>query len=345
MNAVGTGLVLLGTVAIAVAPGAFAQSGGNPLYRATGDHERTYKFVEAGIDSPYRVYVPATWDGKKKLPLVVILHGGGLTHDAAFDREPAELKGVLEREADKHGFIVVGVEGYHGAAYGNTYPGPLSQYVHFFNNTVPRGPHRPDRPIGDEWLPSGPMPAVPGGGARGAGAKPATQANDVTAPELNRPRSPAPRPTAEEVVRDNKLAEQDVLNVIGIVSKEYGTDPSRLYLMGNSMGGIGTYYFAAKYPRMFTAIAPSDGPIDPTFYPYENAKGIGGVLIVHGEDDSVAPIDDSEVMAYLFRKQGIDTVFDPVAKGAHGDSWYRVLPQIFDFYEAHPRRVDAPAKP
>jgi dipeptidyl aminopeptidase/acylaminoacyl peptidase len=61
-------------------------------------------------------------------------------------------------------------------------------------------------------------------------------------------------------------------------------------------------------------------------------------MIVHGEDDPVAPIDDSEVMAFLFKQQGIETVFDAVAKGGHGNSWYIELPKIFDFFDSHSKR-------
>jgi predicted peptidase len=315
-------LVLLGTTGMVVAPWCFAQTAADPLYQAKGDHERTYKFEAAGTDSPYRIYVPGSWDGKKKLPLVVILHGANLDHDAAFNREPADLKGELFREADKHGFILVAVEGYAGGSYGSTYPLTLSQSLH----PGPGGP--------------GAAPGAPGGAAPATAGPP----RDPTTPELNGGGPPRVAMTAEERTHNGALAEQDVLNVIRIVSKEYGTDPARLYLMGNSMGMIGTMSLAAKYPKMFTALGPSDGPVDPTSYPYEKLKGIGGVMITHGEADPVAPIDDSEVMAWEIKKQGIDSQFVRVPKGGHGDSWYRALPQIFDFYDAHPSRADQRSK-
>jgi dipeptidyl aminopeptidase/acylaminoacyl peptidase len=286
----------------------------DPLYQAKGDHERTYTFTEAGIDSPYRIYVPQAWDGKKKLPLVVILHGANLTHDAAFDREPASLKGELFREAEKHGFILVAVEGYEGGSYGNSFPLTLSQSLH------------PGM--------GGPPGARPGP----AGQAPRPRVVDPTAPELNGGMAPRKVLTPEELARARMLAEADVLNVIRVVSAEYNTDPTRLYMMGNSMGMIGTLHIAQKYPKLLTAIGPSDGPVDPTSYPYETLKGIGGVMIVHGENDPVAPIDDSEVMAYLIKKQGIDTEFVRVPNGGHGDSWYTALPKIFDFFDAHPKR-------
>ena len=108
----------------------------DPLYRTKGDHKRTYFFAEANEQSPYRVYVPTKWDGKKKLPLVVILHSGGLTQHAPFDREPENLKGNLFKEADQHGFIIVcpmGYKGNYGAAArpqppaGRDVPPPIPQ--------------------------------------------------------------------------------------------------------------------------------------------------------------------------------------------------------------------------
>jgi len=329
-----TGL-MLATQAMAVTP-----DKSDPLYQAKGDHERTYKFAEAGIDSPYRLYVPENWDGKKKLPLVVMLHGSNLNHDAPLDREPADLKGIIKREADKHGYIVVAPEGYKGGSYGNTFPIPLTQYLHPGGN-APRGPHRPDRPAGEEFLPASPIPSGPprqGQPGQAGEQPPPQQRMDPTAPELNNPRPVAKALTPEERDRENKLSEQDVLNVIALVSKEYNTDPKRLYIMGNSMGMIGTLSLAAKYPQMFAAIGPSDGPVDPVFYPAEKLKGIAGAIVVHGEDDNVAPIDDSEMIVFRLKSQGIDAQFHPVAKGGHGDSWYKSLPEVFDFFASHPKK-------
>ena len=57
-----------------------------------------------------------------------------------------------------------------------------------------------------------------------------------------------------------------------------------------------------------------------------------------GEDDNVAPIDDSEMIVFRLKSQGIDAQFHPVAKGGHGDSWYKSLPEVFDFFASHPKK-------
>ena len=37
-----------------------------PSARATGDQRRQYVFAPTGQQMPYRVYVPKTWDGKRR---------------------------------------------------------------------------------------------------------------------------------------------------------------------------------------------------------------------------------------------------------------------------------------
>ena len=57
---------------------------------------------------PYTVYVPAKYDGKAKLPLVLLLHGGGADNNTYFKRRGP----VLTQQAEKHGFIIVAPMGY-----------------------------------------------------------------------------------------------------------------------------------------------------------------------------------------------------------------------------------------
>jgi predicted esterase len=85
------------------------ENGRDPLWRAKGDNTRHYWFAEAGEIMPYRVYAPMTWDGKAKLPMLVVLHGNTRDHDFYFDRDG----GILGKTAEKHGWLVVCPLGYH----------------------------------------------------------------------------------------------------------------------------------------------------------------------------------------------------------------------------------------
>jgi poly(3-hydroxybutyrate) depolymerase len=53
-----------------------------------------------------------------------------------------------------------------------------------------------------------------------------------------------------------ELSEKDVMNVLGLVRKEFNIDPDRIYLMGHSMGGGGTWHLALKYPEIWAGLAP-----------------------------------------------------------------------------------------
>lgn len=52
------------------------------------------------------------------------------------------------------------------------------------------------------------------------------------------------------------VGEDDVLQVLSEVQKKYPIDPSRVFLMGPSMGGYGTYAVGLHRPDLWTSIAP-----------------------------------------------------------------------------------------
>jgi predicted peptidase len=83
-------------------------SPGNPQWRAKGDLHRKYHFPAANVDMPYRLYVPTSWNGKSKLPLVVILHGAGADENLYVDGNDKQLI----RLAEQHGYILVSPLGY-----------------------------------------------------------------------------------------------------------------------------------------------------------------------------------------------------------------------------------------
>ncbi|MBZ5576229.1 MAG: hypothetical protein LAP40_06705 [Acidobacteriia bacterium] len=76
--------------------------------RAKGDQHRTYIFPAANKAMPYRLYVPTTWDGQSKLPLIVLLHGAGSDENRYMDSNNKQV----ERLAEQHGYIVVSPLGY-----------------------------------------------------------------------------------------------------------------------------------------------------------------------------------------------------------------------------------------
>ena len=53
-----------------------------------------------------------------------------------------------------------------------------------------------------------------------------------------------------------ELSEKDVMNVLEIIRREFNVDDDRIYLMGHSMGGGGTWHLGMKYPEIWAALAP-----------------------------------------------------------------------------------------
>lgn len=88
---------------------------GNPQWQAKGDQRRTYRFPGTNAEIPYRTYVPTTWDGKAKLPLVVMLHGAGANESTYLDQNNKQLLKL----AEQHGYLLVSPLGYSPmGAYG-----------------------------------------------------------------------------------------------------------------------------------------------------------------------------------------------------------------------------------
>jgi poly(3-hydroxybutyrate) depolymerase len=134
-----------------------------------------------------------------------------------------------------------------------------------------------------------------------------------------------------------ELSEKDVLNVVRLVSEEYGTDPDRTYLMGHSMGGGGTWYLGAKYADRWAALAPIAGPAsDLTEYPFDRLKGMP-VMVCHGDVDATVPVGASRTMVAAMKSRGMSPVYVEVAGATHASVVEAVMPKIFDFLAEHKR--------
>jgi predicted peptidase len=150
---------------------------------------------------------------------------------------------------------------------------------------------------------------------------------------IARPNAPAPAEGWTPI--ENERAEQDVLHVIDLVTREYGVDTSRIYLHGQNPSGSGALHLGAKYPERFAALVISSGPIDPGAYPWDRLKGRVAVLVIHGDQDTTNPMDASKRMADAARTAGVDAVYATVPGGTHLEAYLTYARQIFDFLDAH----------
>jgi poly(3-hydroxybutyrate) depolymerase len=141
--------------------------------------------------------------------------------------------------------------------------------------------------------------------------------------------------------RTQDLSEQDVMHVLDLVRKNYKIDPNRIYLMGHSMGGIGTWKLAPKYPDIWAAIAPFSGSGAPATL--ERIKNIPE-FVVHGDNDPTVNVQGSRTMVAKMKELGIEVKYVEVPGGNHGSVVAPNFAGMFDFFDAHKKTTKSTAQ-
>ena len=134
---------------------------------------------------------------------------------------------------------------------------------------------------------------------------------------------------------ENERAEQDVLNVIDLVTEEYNVDTSRVYLHGQNPSGSGALHLGARYPERFAALVISSAPIVFDSYPFDRLKGKVALMVIHGDQDTTNPLTASQQMAAAAKAAGVETVYATVPGGTHLEAYLTYASQIFDFLDTH----------
>ena len=134
--------------------------------------------------------------------------------------------------------------------------------------------------------------------------------------------------------RKQALSEQDVMQVLARMRQHYRIDETRIYLMGHSMGAIGTWALAAKYPEIWAALGPIAGTGNPQSV--SNMKQIPQ-FVVHGDADPTVPVAGSRNMVAQMKALGVDHVYVEVAGGNHTDIAVPNLAAMFEFFEGKRR--------
>ena len=139
--------------------------------------------------------------------------------------------------------------------------------------------------------------------------------------------------------RQSELSEKDAMNVLELVATEYGVDRSRVYIMGNSMGGGGTFYLAAKYAEKFAAMAPAGSGMNPETYPYDRVKGMP-IMIIAGELDPNA-LRGARASAKGMEEHGLKPELVEVKGGTHPTAVEMMMPKIYEFFSKYQKAGNA----
>ncbi len=232
------------------------EKGEHPLRARRGDIHWAYRSAIDDTAQPYRFYIPANYDAKKRWPMIVALHGMGGDENSFF---AGYDNGAIRRVAEERGYIVVCPKG----------RGPYSMYM--------------------------------------------------------------------------ASAERDVIDVIKELKRDFSIDDDRVYLMGHSMGGYGSWSVAVNNPDLFAAIAPIAGGGTPFSRPKLKAITHVPWIVVHGDKDPTVPVEESRKMVRAGKELGVEIKYIEVPGGNHGDVVVPAFKDIFDWFDAHKRRPKAAA--
>lgn len=137
------------------------------------------------------------------------------------------------------------------------------------------------------------------------------------------------------------IGEMDVLTAIRIAKKTFSVDDDRVYLMGYSMGGGGTWFLGTRHPELFAAIGPFYGGWDYHIYlkeeelakltPYQRfgsesessfaqaeALLTTPVFVNHGDSDELVTPDYSRYVVKMLQRWGYNIRYWEHPGGGHG---------------------------
>ncbi|MBM4083712.1 MAG: hypothetical protein FJ272_02895, partial [Planctomycetes bacterium] len=155
------------------------------------------------------------------------------------------------------------------------------------------------------------------------------------------------------------VAEDDALSIIEDVKRLYKVDEDRIYLMGHSMGGTGSWNLGVKFSDRFAAIAPNAGNADhkvwerewgwgwksaPPFEamrhfiadmldPASYAENLLNVpaFAIHGDRDEIVPVGHARSMAERMAELSFPVTYRELKNVGHGGFPLQVRQEQLDW--------------
>ena len=294
-----------------IAAGASAEAAGAVKLSEPELKRVSYPSKRTGKDREYFVYLPRGFQQSKSWPVMLFLHGDGERGDAKSELDYVLIHGPLnEAWIQKRDlpFVIIS-----------------PQLDKFSRGELPYIKNRTPAQI------------------------PKRLANGVAKREDER--NSRLEPAISGLPANNNLAfapngppegwnemDGEVMAMVDATLRDFKGDPSRVYLTGLSYGGFGTWFFGAKYPLKFAAIAPVVG------YGYlEQAAAIAKAKLpvwcfAGGRDPAVAPQYFFAAMNELEKLGGVENRFTIEADLGHF-TWVRVYGgrDLYDWLLAHRR--------
>lgn len=128
-----------------------------------------------------------------------------------------------------------------------------------------------------------------------------------------------------------------LLALLDEIVRTHKIDEDRIYITGLSMGGFGTWELAARAPNRFAAIAPICGGGEAIGLRVRRFAHLP-VWAFHGAKDTAVPLERSQQMIDVLKKEGGEPKFTIYPDAAH-DSWTQTYnnPEFYEWLLAQRR--------
>jgi pimeloyl-ACP methyl ester carboxylesterase len=149
------------------------------------------------------------------------------------------------------------------------------------------------------------------------------------------------------------IGDQDVLKCIEMAKQRFHVDDDRVYLVGSSMGGFGTWNVATRHPELFAAIAPIYGGGDyhvsiskenlakmSSWDLFQNDKSSSTaqlesllgmpILVSHGDQDQSVNVNLSRYLVRMLQRWDYDVRYIEVPGKGHEELglWDQTIPWL-----------------
>ena len=141
----------------------------------------------------------------------------------------------------------------------------------------------------------------------------------VMVPESTKDGNWVQSPRRAKKKKSSKAMLPAALEALDALIKKHPIDTNRIYVTGQSMGGVGTFGAISLRPKMFAAAIPVAGGWDPA--EADKLKNIP-IWVFHGDNDKVVPTQYSQDMVAALKEAGGSPKYTEF-KGVGHSSWGR----------------------
>ena len=112
-------------------------------------------------------------------------------------------------------------------------------------------------------------------------------------------------PQANEILWHSENNQVRVLTLIEQAKKHWPIDEDKIVITGYSQGGVGSWYFADKYPELFSASIP----VASSYPKLPNSTIEIPMYVIHSKKDETFPVKRIRSRVKEYRKKGSDITY------------------------------------